>query len=144
MTWLDEFDWLVDPWQQAERLRREMNRLFRGLYDRGPEFPALNVTVSSDQIVVTADLPGVDPERIDVEVTDSTLSIRGERPEPRLEGDATYLFRERGYGRFQRTILLPFEVDPERIESHYRDGVLRVSLPRHERSKPRKIAVKTQ
>ncbi|RKX31093.1 MAG: Hsp20/alpha crystallin family protein [Verrucomicrobia bacterium] len=144
MTWLDELDWLVDPWQQLERLRQETNRLFRGLLDRGPEFPAVNVSGSDDEVVVTADLPGVDPGKIDVEVSDQTLTIRGERREPELPKDSRYLFRERGHGRFERTILLPYEVDAERVESHYRDGVLSIRLPRHEKSKPRKIPVKAE
>lgn len=143
MTWIDEFDWLVDPWQEIERMRREMNRLFRGYASEGPEFPAISIVADEDKAQLIADIPGVDPEKLDVEVSESALTISGERPEPQIGEKASYVFRERGYGRFRRNILLPFEVDSSKVESIYRNGVLSITLPRAAKSKPRKVEIKT-
>ncbi|MGC9469321.1 MAG: Hsp20/alpha crystallin family protein [Anaerolineae bacterium] len=132
--------------REMEQLRREMNALFDRA-DRGPglstpaSYPAMNVWMNADGAIVTTELPGVDPEDFDISVQGDTLTLKGQRAAPELGEGAVYHRRERGYGQFQRAFQLPFEVDVENVEATYKNGVLRISLPREESDKPRKIEV---
>jgi HSP20 family protein len=97
-----------------DRLRREMNRLFRDwpAWAQGSTvsgYPAMNVWTDEDSAIVTAELPGMDREMIDISVEDDTLTVRGERQPDEQEG-VTYHRRERRYGTFVRTFRLPFRV----------------------------------
>lgn len=137
----------LSPWRDVERLRREMNRLFsdwpaKATWDNTPGYPAMNVWTDEDSAVVTAELPGVLPEHIDISVEDGTLTLRGDR-QPDREQAVTYHRRERRHGSFVRTFQLPFRVDGEKVEASFRNGVLQILLPRAEADKPRRIAVKT-
>ncbi len=137
----------TSPWREMERLRREMNRLFndystQARWDTVPSYPAMNVWTDQDSAVVTAELPGVIPDNIDISVEDSTLTLRGVRVPDEAEG-ATYHRRERQHGAFVRTIQLPFRVATEKVEATFRNGVLSVALPRAAEDKPKKIAIKT-
>ena len=134
-------------WREMDRLRREMNRLFGDLPARAslsaaPGYPAMNVWMDEDSAVVTAELPGVIPENIDISVEDDTLTLRGDR-RPDTEEGVTYHRRERRQGRFVRTYKLPFRVDAEQVEATFQNGVLNIVLPRAEEDKPRKITVRT-
>jgi HSP20 family protein len=130
--------------REMERLRREMNRLFSDWPARvqgtAPNYPAMNVWTNEDSAIVSAELPGVDLETIDISVEDEILTIRGERQRDELEG-VTYHRRERRYGTFVRSFRLPFRVDADNVEATYTSGVLRIVLPRAEEEKPRKISV---
>jgi HSP20 family protein len=128
-----------------ERLRREMNRLFAGLPARGtatPNYPAMNVWANEDGAIVTAELPGIDPEEIDISVTGDTLTLTGRREPEALAEDEIYHRRERIHGRFTRTFQLPFEVEAKDVDAVYQKGVLHITLPRSEADKPQKITVK--
>lgn len=131
------------PYQELERMQREINRLFSGQRGRYTEYPAVNVWSSDDDVVVTAEVPGVDPADINLSVVRDTLTLEGERKPLELKDGETFDRRERGYGRFSRSIRLPFEVENEKVSAEARDGVLRVTLPRKEETKPRKIEVMT-
>ena len=136
------------PWQEMERLRREVDRLFSDSFTvsggrTAPSFPAINVWANEDGAVVTAELPGVNSEDIDISVVGDTLTLSGERqPEELGEGDK-YHRRERGYGKFNRAFQLPFKVDSDKVEAMFEKGILHLSLPRAEVDKPKKIAVKS-
>jgi HSP20 family protein len=125
-----------------------MNRAFAGsLSDFGPRvapsYPAVNVWTNEDGAVISAELPGLTPEDIDISVVGKTLTLSGERKAEELgEGDR-YHRRERGQGKFTRTVELPFTVEAEKVEALFDKGVLQISLPRAEADKPRKILVKT-
>jgi HSP20 family protein len=130
-----------------DRLRRDMNRLFTqmptGLAgDATQNFPAMNVWMDQDGVVVTAELPGVAPDDIDISVVGDTLTLKGSRQPDELEEGGTYHRRERRYGTFTRAFQLPFQVDPNQVEATFGSGVLQISLPRAEEDKPKKIAVK--
>jgi HSP20 family protein len=136
-------------WQEMERMRRDMDRMFEGaaLQRRQPGgYPALNIWTSPDSAHVTAELPGVKAEDIDISVVGETLTLTGSRqPDEYQEGsqqDVRYHRQERGYGKFSRAIQLPFQVDAAKVEASFEKGVLHVSLPRAEADKPRKITVK--
>jgi len=105
--------------------------------------PHLNVWEDEQALYVEADLPGVDPAKIDVTVTEGNqLTIRGARTAPELAG-ATWVRQERPSGEFLHEIALPALVDADKVEARYDQGVLKLTLPKHEAVKPRKIQVKT-
>lgn len=107
-----------------------------------PAYPAVNVWQGTDSAAVTAELPGVAPEDLDISVKNNVLTIAGERKPPEAEGDATWLRRERAYGRFSRIVQLPFRVDRDRVEARFENGVLQIELHRPEEDKPRRIDIR--
>lgn len=129
-------------WNELQRLNEEMNRVFRdvrGAPDR--DYPALNAWLSENSATVTAELPGINPESLDISVVDDTLTLKGERPAKSAAEGERYHRRERGSGPFSRTISLPFPVEAEGVDAKYERGVLTIVLPRAEADKPRKIKV---
>jgi len=129
-----------------ERLRREMNRLFEtssyGALRRAPSFPAMNVWTSEEGLIVTAEIPGVEIGDIDISVMNETLTVSGQRNPDEVGEGVRYHRRERGYGRFSRSVQLPYPVDSDHVEATFKNGVLSIALPRAEEDKPRKITVK--
>jgi HSP20 family protein len=128
-------------WDPFWDLQREMNRLFTGVAAPAETFPAVNVWTSRDQVVVTAELPGVDAKALDVSVHGDALTLKGERPEDTAVESAVCHRAERWSGRFSRTIRLPFAVENGQVKAKCRNGVLTVTLPRAESSKPRQVAI---
>ena len=138
---INQWDRQVDPFHELNRLHREVNRLFDGAGPGGSSFPAVNVRGNAEQVVVSAEVPGINPDKLDITVSGNTLTLEGDRVVEELsEKDVVYR-RERPTGRFVRTVRLPYDVDQDRITARYEQGVLRVTLPRSEATKPRKIAV---
>jgi HSP20 family protein len=138
--------YMPNMWREMNRLQSEVNRLFDGVNSvrrTAPSFPAMNVWTSQDGIMVTAEVPGVKPEDIDVSVVGDTLTLSGQRRPDDLNEGGRYHRQERGYGKFVRTLQLPFPVKVDHIEATFRSGVLNVQLPRSEEDKPRKISVRT-
>lgn len=104
--------------------------------------PLLNVWEDEQALYVEADLPGIDPAKLDVTVTEGNhLTVQGERAAPEVAG-AVWVRQERPTGKFVRAVGLPALVDADRVEAKYENGVLRLTLPKHEAAKPRKIQVK--
>jgi HSP20 family protein len=142
--------WGTSPEEVSDfdRLRQEVNRLFN-VFGPGTEpfvsrvYPALNLTDDGSNFYVRAELPGVDPESLDISVVEGQLLIRGERKIQPEEQKAGYHRRERESGIFRRTMTLPAKVDPGKVAADLKNGVLTVTLPRAEEAKPRKISVKT-
>ncbi len=136
------------PWRDIERLQREMERLFAAtarefLPNVAPGFPAMNIWTNDEGGVITAEMPGMNPDDIEISVVGETLTLSGERKSDAPDGDVRYHRRERGYGKFSRSIKLPFTVDADSVEAVFEKGILHIALPRAEADKPRKIAVKT-
>lgn len=132
--------------REMERLRREMNRLFsewptRAAWGSAPSYPAINVWTDEDGAVVTAELPGLEPDDLDISVEEDTLTMRGERHMEEKDG-VTYHRRERRYGSFVRTFRLPFRVAADQVEATFKSGVLNIVLPRAEEEKPKRISVR--
>jgi len=141
MTWLDmnDFDWMVDPLKEMERLRRELGRILG--QGSSAEYPLVRISANDEAALVSAEIPGIDPDKLSVAAQGATLTIEGERV-AEDGGGARYIRRERGFGRFKRLIRLPFEVDAEKVEAKLSRGVLEIRLPRRESSKPKRIAIK--
>jgi HSP20 family protein len=123
------------------RLQRDINRLFSGYETAGDVFPAVNVWANRENVVVTAELPGMDASSIDISVQGDQLLLQGEKKADEMAGDVVCHRIERGSGKFMRTFRLPYEVDNAKVDAKYRNGVLTVTLPRQESSKPKKIAI---
>lgn len=134
-------------WREMDKLQREMNRLFSDFYPRrirtAPSYPAVNIWTSEDNAFVTAEMPGIKSEDIDISIVDDTVTLSGTREPEELDEGTRYHRRERGFGKFTRNIQLPFNVDVNHVEAVFENGVLQISLPRAEADKPRKIAVQT-
>jgi HSP20 family protein len=130
-----------------ERLHREMNRLFDTFSLAGgrtaPGYPAINIWANDEAAIVTAELPGLSPDDIDISVVNDILTLSGGRQPDELEEGERYHRRERSYGRFTRSFELPFKVEADQVEARFEKGVLHISLPRAEADKPRKIDVKS-
>ena len=104
--------------------------------------PSVDIEETKDEYVLTADLPGIRQEDINVTVDDGRLTIQGERRQGKEDKEGTSLLLERVFGTFTRSFDLPTSVQAEKIAAVHRDGVLSVNVPKVEESKPRKIEVK--
>jgi HSP20 family protein len=135
-----------DLFQEMNRFQEEFNRLFRraGVGSRwAAAGPAANVWADDHAVYVEFDLPGVDPAKLDISVTEGNrLVVQGERPEVAVE-NAVWHRQERGHGTFARELTLPTLVDADKVEAKYENGVLRLTLPKAEAAKPRKITVRS-
>ena len=151
------------PMQRAEdqspffALQREMNRVFddffRGVdlspFDRvgsyGSFTPSIDVRQDDKEVLIKAELPGLDEKDVEVTLTEDTLTIRGEKKEEKEEKEKGYWHHETRYGSFHRSIALPAGINTDKADARFKNGVLTVSLPLYEeaRAKAKKIAVKT-
>lgn len=136
------FGWTGGSGDEFGRLHDEVNRLFHG-YRGMNRFAAVNVWTSDSAVKVVADMPGVDPKDLDVQIEGDTVEIRGERKALELVEGERYLQRDRRCGSFRRIVELPYEVQSEDVKAQYRNGRLEITLPRHESTKPQKIEIKT-
>ncbi|GAB3811413.1 Hsp20/alpha crystallin family protein [Tessaracoccus terricola] len=120
---------------------REMERLFGEATRSSQPGLAMDLYRTGDHFVAAFDLPGVDPSTIDIDMDDRTLTVRAERRNAELGEDGKWLVRERTSGTVARQLSLGRGIDSARISADYRDGVLELTIPVAEESKPRKIAV---
>ncbi|MCD6681660.1 MAG: Hsp20/alpha crystallin family protein [Burkholderiaceae bacterium] len=131
------------------RIEREFGRLFQdgqpvpaGIRAmRRGAFPPMNVGVTADRVDVYVFAAGIDPASIDLSIQQNVLSISGRRDPPESADKAAYYRRERFSGEFRRAVTLPEDVDPERVDAKYRDGVLQVTIQRREATRPRRVPV---
>ncbi len=128
----------ADPFALMRRLSEDLDRAIGA----PRPFPALNVWQNDEAAAITAELPGVDPADIDIQVKENVLTLSGERKAPELPEGAAWHRRERAFGRFTRAIRLPFRVDPEKVEARFADGVLRIAVGRPDADRPRRIEIK--
>ena len=132
---------------EANQLQEDFQRLFGRLAPfaapAAGSVPLVNLWEDENAIFAEADLPGLDPATLDVFVTEGNqLSVQGERKAPEVKG-AAWVRQERPFGRFTRVIGLPSLVDADKVAATYDAGVLRLTLPKSEAAKPRKITVKS-
>lgn len=141
--------WPRNMWSifdELESLQTDMNRTLSDVgYGRGGRrsgvYPLMNVWSSANGIVVDVELPGVDPKDVEISVLGDELSLRGKVSQQAPAKGETYHRRERPTGEFARTLQLPFRADAAGVKANYRNGVLRLTVPRSEEEKPRKITV---
>ena len=123
-----------DPFREADRLAEQLENL-----GRGPAIP-MDAVRHGNQVFVSFDLPGVDPDGIDLTVERNVLTLRAERRFERAEGDEV-IANERRQGQFVRQVFLGETLDPERLEASYDHGVLTVMIPLAEQAKPRRVSI---
>jgi HSP20 family protein len=147
---LKEPQWELTWPESLHRFRREMDNWFgRFLTNGGGEernwfaLP-VNVAESENAFEVSVDLPGFKADEVNVELHDGVLNITGERRHESQEEGKTWHRVERRYGQFQRSVNLGHDVDANKVQAHYKDGVLNVTVPKSEASKPKKISVKAE
>ena len=139
---------LSGSFTELSRMHEEMNQMFgrlgnstRSSWSRG--YPSVNLWEDEDKVYLEAELPGLSLEDLEIYVQDGNqLSIKGERKRPDVE-NGTWHRRERGFGTFSRVVELPFPVDADKVEAHFKNGVLTIELPKREDVKPRRIEVKS-
>jgi HSP20 family protein len=122
------------------RLFRDEERGWSGRFD-GSLVPAIESFVRGDQLVVRADLPGIDPKLVELVVEGDRLTIKGERKTEHEENGAEHLYREVGYGRFERSIMLPSDVDADSVKATYNDGVLEITTKAPKRLTSKKVPI---
>jgi HSP20 family protein len=134
------------PWGMLDELmglQEEMNRLFDDrpfdFRTRRGGFPPMNVWRSEDEVVVDVELPGAEQKDLDISVQGDVLTLTGRVNGE--DGQAVYHRRERRHGAFTRTIQLPFTAEADQVKAQYRNGILRVRVPRAAAEKPRRIAI---
>lgn len=133
-----------------EAFRRQFDRLFDDFaapslrFGNGDLMPEIDYAETDKEIVVTAELPGVDAKDVDISLSDGALSIRGEKKSERDEEKANYRLTERSYGAFERTMRLLADIDADKVKASFEKGVLKVTLPKSEaaRAKSRRIEIK--
>ena len=135
-----------DPFRDITTLRDEMNRLFSrtvgdGVSSGSAWTPAVDIFDTEKAIVLRAELPGLTPEDIDIEVDDNVLTLKGERRFEETVQEGRYYRLERAYGHFQRNVTLPQGVKADEISASFDNGVLSVRVPKADEVRPRKIAV---
>jgi len=140
-----------DPFGEMVTLRQAMDRLFEDSFvspvtwrsvEGETVAPALDVHQTADDIVVTAALPGIKPDDVEITLTGQTLVIRGEFKADDTVARDQYLYRERRYGSFNRQLQLPVRVEGDRTEATFEHGVLTLRIPKAEEVKPRQIQIK--
>ncbi len=141
----------VDPFKELSAIHERMNQLFDETFlparasEAAPAAamwsPAVDIYESGDDIVVKAEVPGIDRDGVAVEVKDGILTLRGERKFEKEEQEENYHRIERSYGTFVRSFALPSSADPEKVEAALTEGVLEVRIGKKEQAKPRKVKV---
>ncbi len=124
----DEIDGLFEPWPATAGIRS----VARGA------FPPINVGATPEKLEVYLFAAGLDPKKLEISIQQNLLTVAGERASP-PEETGTYYRQERFAGAFRRVVTLPDDVDPDRVDARYRDGVLHVSVQRKEAARPRTI-----
>jgi HSP20 family protein len=138
-----------EPFRELMTLQDRMNRLFHETRARNDEdwalggswAPAVDIYEKDGNIVLKAELPGLDPKDVDIRVENNVLTLRGERKLDNEVQQESYHRVERSYGSFSRSFTLPNVVDTGNIKAEYKDGVLRLTLPKREEAKPRQIQI---
>ncbi len=136
-----------NPFRELETVHNEMNRLFSrtggfGGFNgetQGQWMLPLDVIETQDALKLKASLPGVDPKDVNIEVNDNVLTINAERRFEDKREEGGYHWVEQQYGTFSRSVTLPKYADSEKIEAHYNNGVLELTIPKRESAKPRRI-----
>ena len=140
-----------NPWREMNTLQHRFNHLLDDSFFRpgrsdddlslGTWHPVVDMYDEDDRVVIKAELPGVDKKDIAVDVKDRVLTLSGERTYDNEVEEENYYRRERAYGKFQRTFSLPADVDSDKIKADFKDGLLKIEVPKPEKQKPKNITI---
>lgn len=139
-----------NPFRELEEMTRSWSllpdvftRFFEEPLTVRPWSPSVDIEEKDNEIVVKADIPGVSEKDLEVRLENNTLTLKGERKFEKEDKQKGYHRIERGYGSFVRSFALPASVDADKVQAHYKDGVLTVTLPKTEAAKARKVKIST-
>jgi HSP20 family protein len=141
-----------DPFRDMVSLRERMNRAFDDVFaNRGEDkdltpstwAPAVDIYETENELVLSAEVPGIAEKDIEIRVEDNTLQLRGERKFEKETKEENYHRIERSYGSFYRAFTLPNSIDSEAIKAEHENGVLRVTMPKRQELKPRTVKIVT-
>jgi HSP20 family protein len=147
--------WEISPWRpfEFEKMRKEMDRLWDSFLEGRPArrtregeewVPSLDFSETKSDLVVKAELPGIDPKDIEISLNEDVLTIKGEKRQEKEEKEEGYHLVERSYGSFTRSVRLPREVQNDKINASYKNGVLKITLPKSEETKKKEIKIKVE
>lgn len=140
-----------DPFRELRSLQDEVNRVFSSNFDRsggesgmmrGAWNPSVDIFENKDQIVLEAELPGMNPEDVNISIENNVLTIHGERKFEKKDDKDNFHRVERSYGSFTRSFTLPPTVSSEGVDAVFENGILRLALAKREEAKPRRIEIK--
>jgi HSP20 family protein len=139
-----------DPFRDIVTLRERMNRMFEDIVTQKGEdkdivssswAPAVDIYETEGELVLQAEIPGIDEKDIEISIEDNTLTLKGERKFEKETKEENYHRIERSYGSFFRSFTLPPYVDAEKVEAEHESGILKVHMPKKPELKPRKIRI---
>ncbi len=139
-----------EPVQQMMTLREAMDRLFNEAFTRpiayagGMEMPSVDMYQTDNDVVVKAALPGINPDDVNISVTADVLTLKGDYKQEEDVKDAQYHIREHRHGMFERSIMLPVAVQPDKAKAEFDKGILSVSLPKAEAVKAKTVNIKVK
>lgn len=137
-----------DPFKDLLFLQDRMSRIFdetllkyKGSAGSGAWFPPVDIYETEDNIVLKAELPGIEMKNVDIEVMESTIILKGERKLEKNLNEENYHRMERFYGTFQRVFNLPYMIDRNDIKASFKDGVLKITVPKYKETKAEVVKV---
>ncbi|UCG09492.1 MAG: Hsp20/alpha crystallin family protein [Desulfobacterales bacterium] len=139
-----------NPWREMVTLQNRFNRLLDDPFfrtegenaeDVGTWYPAVDMFENDDSFVIKAELPGMEKKDISVDVKDRVLTLTGERNHDNEVKEKNYYRRERSYGKFQRSFMLPADVDPDKIKADFKNGLLKIEVPKPEGQTPKQSTI---
>ena len=150
----DILPWKRNKDSQSKELRRDIESMYDRffepdflpstyLFGQGKWGPKLDISEGRKDIIVKAEIPGIEAKDLDISIDGRRLNIRGEKKQAQTEEDETYYRVERSYGYFNRTIELPAEVDPNKVDAGYKKGILKIKLRKTKSSETKRIKVTT-
>ena len=142
------------PWHRREldRIRAEMDRLFNRFFglrpselclEQGEWMPLVDISETGKELIVNAEVSGIDPEDITISLSGNILTLKGERKHQEENNGESFRRLERTYGAFARKIQLPADIDSNNVDAIYKDGVLKICIPKTKEESARKIEIKT-
>lgn len=139
------------PWREMATIHNRVSRLFEDPFLRTSWFddglaltnwnPVIDIYDNDDTVVIKAELPGMDKKDISIDLKDGVLTLKGERSYDNEVKEENYHRKERAYGKFHRSFRLPENVDVDKIKADYKDGILKIDIPKPEEVKPKKVTV---
>ncbi len=137
------------PFRELERWARSFPSFFDDLewppmFERGDHAPAIESFVKNGNLVVRADMPGIDPKDIDISVLGNVLTIKGNRKEEKEVKEEDYFRRELSYGAFERRMTLPEGTNTDKVEAHFKNGVVEVVMPMSKEAQAKKIPIQVE
>ncbi len=141
------------PFKDLLSVPDDMNRLFDDFFGHSPAriewaegvwSPSVDVSETNGNVVIKAEMPGINQDEIKISIQDNVLTLKGEKKQEKEERDANYHRIERSYGSFCRSFQLPTSVKTDKIKANYKDGVLNITLPKTEEVKPKEIPISVE